>query len=91
MKIKEAILLVDDMSGDPEQPSRVKFRESFTVRDLKELVPIVEEALYMRLGRVASEKEIRYDNHSGRFDIYCYYSSNDGNAECEAYFSCKIC
>lgn len=56
MKIKNALLLIDNMSGDPDQDFRVLINENFTVRDFKELEQTVEKALYMRLRRNPSEK-----------------------------------
>lgn len=91
MKIKEAVLLIDDMSGDPEQPSRrVSLEESFTVRDFKELEQIVEEALYMRLRRNYSERRSKYNQSLDLFEIHYHYDKTEESGEYEAYFSCEV-
>lgn len=70
MKIKNALLLIDNMSGDPDQGSRVMINENFTVSSFKELEQTGEKTLYMRLRRNPSEKRSKYNQSLDLFEIY---------------------
>lgn len=89
MKIENALLLIDNMSGDPDQDFKVIIKENFTVESFKELEQVVDQALYTRFKRDPSEKRSEYNQFSGVFKIYYYYDKTDENGEYEAYFTCE--
>lgn len=87
MKIENALLLIDNMSGDPDQVYRVMIKKNFTVENFTELEQIIDQALYEWFEREPSEKRSKYDQVSSEFKIYYYYI--DENSEYEAYFTCE--
>ena len=70
MKIKNALLLIDNMSGIPYQSDRAKIEPSFITGSFRELNKLIDDILYNSFKRKPSERKVIFDKNYCTLYIY---------------------